>query len=87
MPQQESYSKKNVETILTQIFILKWQWSENLVGEAKKSKRNEAKWSEKIGPLFSLEHAKTKRNGSSFASFRFEAKKYFMRNRRTLILR
>jgi hypothetical protein len=52
--------------------------------EAKKLKRNEAKWSEKIGPLFSLEHAKTKRNGSCFASFRFEAKKYFMRNWRTL---
>jgi hypothetical protein len=52
--------------------------------KAKKLKRNEAKWSEKIGPLFSLEHAKTKRNGSCFVSFRFEAKKYFMRNRRTL---
>jgi hypothetical protein len=52
--------------------------------EAKKLKRNEAKRSEKIGSLFSLEHAKTKRNGSRFASFRFEAKKNFMRNRRTL---
>jgi hypothetical protein len=44
--------------------------------EAKNLKRNEAKRSEKIGFSFSLEHAKTKRNGSYFASFRFEAKKY-----------
>jgi hypothetical protein len=44
----------------------------------------EAKRSEKIGFSFSLEHAKTKRNGSFFASFRFEAKKIFKRNRRTL---
>jgi hypothetical protein len=53
--------------------------------EAKRSEKIEAKRSEKIGPLFSLEHAKTKRNESRFASFRFEAKKYFMQNRRTLI--
>jgi hypothetical protein len=46
--------------------------------------RLEAKRSEKIGPLFSLEHAKTMQNGSRFASFRFEAKKVFLRNRRTL---
>jgi hypothetical protein len=38
----------------------------------------------KNGLLFSLERAKTKRNGSRFASFRFQAKKNFMRNRRTL---
>jgi hypothetical protein len=50
----------------------------------KNLKRNEAKTSEKIGPLFSLEHAKTKRNESRFASFRIEAKKKFKRNRRTL---
>jgi hypothetical protein len=31
----------------------------------------------KIGSLFSLEHAKTKRNRSRFASFCFEAKKSF----------
>jgi hypothetical protein len=53
--------------------------------EAKNSKRNEAKRSNKIGFLFSREHAKTKRNGSYFASFRFEAKKIFKRNRRTLL--
>jgi hypothetical protein len=53
--------------------------------EAKNLKRNEAKTSEKIGSLISLEQAKTKRNESRFASFRFEAKKIFKRNRRTLI--
>jgi hypothetical protein len=47
-------------------------------------KRNEAKRSEKIGFSFSLEHAKTKRNGSYFASFRIEEKRIFKRNRRTL---
>jgi hypothetical protein len=52
--------------------------------EAKNSKRNEAKTSEKIGLLFSLEQAKTKRNESCFALFRFEAKKFFKQNRRTL---
>jgi hypothetical protein len=54
-------------------------------GEAKRSEKFEAKRSEKIGFSFSLEHAKTKRNGSYFASFRFEAKKIFKRNRRTLV--
>jgi hypothetical protein len=52
--------------------------------EAKNSKRNEAKTSEKIGLSFLLEKAKTKRNGSRFASFRFEVKQNFKRNRRTL---
>jgi hypothetical protein len=52
--------------------------------KAKNLKRNEAKRSEKIGFSFSLVHAKTKRNGSYFASFRFEAKKIFKQNRRTL---
>jgi hypothetical protein len=45
-------------------------------------------WSEKKrnnGFSFSLEHGKTKRNGSYFASFRFEAKKIFKQNRRTLL--
>jgi hypothetical protein len=37
--------------------------------------RNEAKRSEKLVSLFALEHAKTKRNGSCIASFRFVAKK------------
>jgi hypothetical protein len=55
-----------------------------MVGEAKRSEKFEAKRSEKIGFSFSLEHAKTKRNGSYFASFRFEAKKIFKRNRSTL---
>jgi hypothetical protein len=53
--------------------------------EAKNLKRNEAKRSEKNGFSFSLEHDKAKRNGSYFASFRFEAKKIFKRNRRTLV--
>jgi hypothetical protein len=39
--------------------------------KAKNFKRKEAK----ICSLFSIEHAKTKRNGSYFASFHFEAKK------------
>jgi hypothetical protein len=56
----------------------------SLRSETKNLKRNEPKTSEKIGPIFSLEHAKTKRNGSDFASFRFEAKKFLKRNRRTL---
>jgi hypothetical protein len=42
--------------------------------EAKRNEKIEAKRSEKIGPVFSHEHAKTMRNGSRFASFRFEAK-------------
>jgi hypothetical protein len=47
--------------------------------EAKNSKRNEVK-KKKI----SRERAKRMRNGSGFASFRFEAKQIFKRNRRTL---
>jgi hypothetical protein len=57
-------------------------------GEAKRSENFEAKRSEKKRKTcfsFSLEHAKTKRNGSYFASFRFEAKKIIKRNRRTLV--
>jgi hypothetical protein len=53
--------------------------------EAKRNEKIEAKRSEKIGPVFSLEHAKIKRNGFRFASFRFEAKKFFMQNWRTLV--
>jgi hypothetical protein len=56
-----------------------------VAGEAKRSEKFEAKRSEKVGFLFSLEHAKTKRNRSYFASFRFEAEKIFKRNRRTLL--
>jgi hypothetical protein len=59
----------------------------SLRSETKNLKRNEAKTSEKLSPLFSLEHAKTKRNESRFASFRFEAKKKFKQNRRTLVER
>jgi hypothetical protein len=64
--------------------------SEKIVFFLFASKRNEkfeAKQSEnkrKNEPVFSLEQAKTKRNGSRFASFRIEAKKNFKRNRRTL---
>jgi hypothetical protein len=47
------------------MLILKRKWSENIPGEARRS--------EKIVPLFFFfEHAKTKRNGSRFASFRFK---------------
>jgi hypothetical protein len=49
----------------------------SLRSEMKNLKRIEAKTSEKIGPLFTLEHAKTKQNKSRFASFRFEAKLNF----------
>ncbi len=56
------------------LLILLWS-------EAKNSKRNEAK--KKFS--FSRERAKRMRNGSRFASFRFEAKKFFLRNRRTLL--
>jgi hypothetical protein len=37
--------------------------------------------------LFSRERAKRMQNGSRFASFRFEAKNFFLRNRRTLFHR
>ncbi len=46
----------------------------SLWSEAKNSKRNEAKRSEHF---FSRERAKRMRNGSRFASFRFEAKSFF----------
>jgi hypothetical protein len=53
----------------------------SLRSEAKNSKRKEAK----KNIYFSRERAKRMRNGSRFASFRFEAKNFFLRNRRTLI--
>jgi hypothetical protein len=49
--------------------------------EAKNLKWNEAK----KNLFFSRERAKRMRNGSRFASFRFEAKKFLKRNRRTLV--
>jgi hypothetical protein len=49
--------------------------------EAKNSKRKEAKFF----LFFSRERAKCKRNGSRFALFRFEAKKFLKRNRSTLV--
>jgi hypothetical protein len=48
----------------------------SLWSEAKNSKRNKAKKSEKTF-FFSRERAKRMRNGSRFASFRFEAKHFF----------
>ncbi len=48
--------------------------------EAKNSKRKEAKLSEKKIDFFRV----SVRNGSRFASFRFEAKTFLKRNRRTL---
>jgi hypothetical protein len=36
--------------------------------------------------FFSRERAKRMQNGSRFASFRFEAKKFLKRNRRTLFV-
>jgi hypothetical protein len=52
--------------------------------EAKIFKQCEANPSDKIGSLFLLDHGKTKRNGSLFASFRIEAKICLKRNRCTL---
>jgi hypothetical protein len=53
----------------------------SLWSEAKNLKRKEAK----KNLFFSSERAKRMRNGSGFALFRFEAKKFFLRNRRTLL--
>jgi hypothetical protein len=52
---------------------------------SKRNEKVEAKTSENIDRRFSLEHAKTMRNESRFASFRFEAKNFLKRNRRTLV--
>jgi hypothetical protein len=55
-----------------------------LVGSEKfEAKRNEMK--RKFFDFLSSEPAKRMRNGSLFASFRFEAKKILKRNRRTVI--
>jgi hypothetical protein len=52
------------------------------------SKKFEAKRSEMKGKKKKISHerAKSSRNGSRFASFRFEAKKFLKRNRRTLVV-
>jgi hypothetical protein len=50
--------------------MLKRKRSEKIDGEAKKLKQNEAK--KLFCPLCSLEHAKTKQNGSRFTSFFLE---------------
>ncbi len=42
-------------------------------------------WNEAKKNFFSREHAKRMRNGSRFASFRFEAKTFLKRNWRTLL--
>ncbi len=52
----------------------------SLRSEAKNLKRKEAKISEKKIFIFHV----SVRNGSRFAWFRFEAKTFFLRNRRTL---
>jgi hypothetical protein len=49
----------------------------SLWSEAKNSKQKEE--------IFLRERAKRMRNGSRFTPFRFEAKKFFSRNRRTLV--
>ena len=57
--------------------------------KAKQSEKIEAKGSEtkrKIIVLVSQNEAKRKRNGFCFASFRFEAKKKYMRKWDTLVL-
>jgi hypothetical protein len=55
-----------------------------LVGSEKfEAKRSEMK--RKNNNFFSRERAKRMRNGSRFASFRFEAKKFLKRNQRTLV--
>jgi hypothetical protein len=55
-----------------------------LVGSEKfEAKRSEMKSKKNL--FFSRERAKRMRNGSRFASFRFEAKNFLKRNRRTLL--
>ncbi len=51
--------------------------------EKFEAKRSEMKRKKKY--FFSRVRAKRVRNGSRFASFRFEAKKFLKRNRRTLV--
>jgi hypothetical protein len=58
------------------VYLFRFGWKQKILSEKK---RNEAK--KKI----SRERAKRMRNGSRFASFRFEAKKFLKRNRRTLV--
>jgi hypothetical protein len=60
------------------VFVSLWVESEKF--EAKRSKMKRKK-----NYFFSHERAKRMRNGSRFASFRFEAKKCLKRNRRTLL--
>jgi hypothetical protein len=69
-------AKKSENTV----YLFRFGWKRKIRSEKK---RNEAK--KKIN--FSCERAKRMRNGSRFASFRFEAKKFLKRNRRTLIAR
>jgi hypothetical protein len=59
------------------VYLFRFGWKRKIRSEKK---RNEAK-KKKI----SRECAKRMRNGSRFASFRFEAKKFLKRNWRTLV--
>jgi hypothetical protein len=61
------------------VYLFRFGWKRKIRSEKK---RNEAKKNN----FFSRERAKRMRNGSRFASFRFEAKKFLKRNRRTLLL-
>jgi hypothetical protein len=60
------------------VSLFRFGWKRKIRSEKK---RNEAKFF-----FFLRERAKRMGNGSRFASFRFEAKKFLKRNRRTLVL-
>jgi hypothetical protein len=59
------------------VYLFRFGWKRKI---QSKKKRNEAK----KNYFFSRERAKRMRNGSRFATFRFEAKIFLKRNRRTL---
>ncbi len=53
---------------------------------AKQCEAKQSEVSETRCPLASFQEAKHMRNSFCFALFRFEAKKFFLRNRRTLLM-
>jgi hypothetical protein len=57
------------------VYLFCFGWKRKIRSEMKRKNNN----------FFSRERAKRMRNGSRFASFRFEAKKFLKRNRRTLV--
>jgi hypothetical protein len=56
------------------VYLFRFGWKRKIRSEMKR----------KNNKFFSRERAKRMRNGSRFASFRFEAKNFLKRNRRTL---